>query len=276
MFRRFNRYHSRFDQPDPYEGSYKLSDPQSFNRYSYTQSDPANLVDPSGLCSFSVALDNRSNIGPDQLQAMKDRISGSFGAAGQQINFLPANAGGPDFNLTVYSTASGHDEGSTTVGSSDLVSGQGSPVTGNGRAYVDRLTNSATATTSGRILFPLSRNFLGFGLGTAGAHEIGHRLLQQRLDSNAISGIMHAGFTGVEWFGAIRTFNAAQIMLPNSRCAPVTTETTVPNNSPTIRPPIGGSPRQFIGGGFGGWTSLEFLYLMFHLGEHVTVTVKPL
>src|SRR5207302_7473346 len=49
MFRRFNRWHSRFDQPDPYEGSYDLSDPQSFNRYAYVQNDSANFVDPSGL-----------------------------------------------------------------------------------------------------------------------------------------------------------------------------------------------------------------------------------
>jgi RHS repeat-associated protein len=49
MFRRYNRWHSRFDQPDPYEGSYDLGDPQSFNRYAYVQGDPVNFVDPSGL-----------------------------------------------------------------------------------------------------------------------------------------------------------------------------------------------------------------------------------
>jgi RHS repeat-associated protein len=49
MFRRFNRKHSRFDQPDPYDGSYSLTDPQSLNRYSYVQNDPVNFVDPSGL-----------------------------------------------------------------------------------------------------------------------------------------------------------------------------------------------------------------------------------
>jgi RHS repeat-associated protein len=48
MFRRYNRWHSRFDQPDPYDG-YDLTDPQSFNRYSYVQNDPVNFVDPSGL-----------------------------------------------------------------------------------------------------------------------------------------------------------------------------------------------------------------------------------
>ena len=33
MFRRYNRWQSRFDQPDPYNGSYDFTNPQSFNRY---------------------------------------------------------------------------------------------------------------------------------------------------------------------------------------------------------------------------------------------------
>jgi len=49
MFRRYNRWQSRFDQPDPSDGSYDLGDPQSFNRYAYVQNDPVNFVDPTGL-----------------------------------------------------------------------------------------------------------------------------------------------------------------------------------------------------------------------------------
>jgi RHS repeat-associated protein len=49
MMRRYHGYWMGMAQPDPYAGSYDLTDPQSFNRYSYTKNDPVNLVDPSGL-----------------------------------------------------------------------------------------------------------------------------------------------------------------------------------------------------------------------------------
>jgi len=49
QMRQHHGWFRRFDQPDPYSGSYDLSDPQSFNRYSYVQNDPVNFIDPSGL-----------------------------------------------------------------------------------------------------------------------------------------------------------------------------------------------------------------------------------
>src|SRR5229473_2475245 len=49
MMRRYHSYWNRFSQPDPYNGSYNPTDPQSFNRYAYTQNDPVNFVDPTGL-----------------------------------------------------------------------------------------------------------------------------------------------------------------------------------------------------------------------------------
>ncbi|HKO60488.1 MAG TPA: RHS repeat-associated core domain-containing protein [Pyrinomonadaceae bacterium] len=56
MFRRYNRWHGRFDQPDPYDGSYNLADPQGFNRYAYVQNDPVNFTDPTGLDRFDDKL----------------------------------------------------------------------------------------------------------------------------------------------------------------------------------------------------------------------------
>ncbi|HYJ86711.1 MAG TPA: S8 family serine peptidase [Pyrinomonadaceae bacterium] len=51
MHRRYNRWWGRFEQPDPYEGSYSFTDPQSLNRYAYAQNDPVNFTDPTGLMS---------------------------------------------------------------------------------------------------------------------------------------------------------------------------------------------------------------------------------
>jgi len=53
MMRRYQSYWNRFSQPDPYDGSYNLNDPQSFNRYSYVHNDPVNFIDPSGLLCIS-------------------------------------------------------------------------------------------------------------------------------------------------------------------------------------------------------------------------------
>jgi len=49
MMRRYTGKWHRFAQPDPYNGSYDLSNPQSFNRYAYVQNDPVNFMDPLGL-----------------------------------------------------------------------------------------------------------------------------------------------------------------------------------------------------------------------------------
>src|SRR5262249_24972771 len=54
MHRRYSASWSRFSQPDPYDGSYDLTDPQSFNRYSYVQNDPVNFVDRLGLDEIDI------------------------------------------------------------------------------------------------------------------------------------------------------------------------------------------------------------------------------
>jgi RHS repeat-associated protein len=190
-FRKYESSSGRWTSPDPIQGG----DPQSQNKYAYAGNDPVNFVDPSGLCTFS--------------------------------NFLDAKTKGADYNLTVIATAPSSVP-STWAGSTDLTSTRA--VDSKGRIWVNRLQKFSTNTTAGRILFPLSDNFLGFALGTAAAHEIAHYLLQQNFD-RPFSGIMKDDMNGVEWFGAIRTFNPAQIMILNRRCAPVTTDTTVPNTS---------------------------------------------
>ena len=47
-FRNYSTEQDRWLRPDPYNGSYDLLNPQSFNRYSYVENNPLRFVDPSG------------------------------------------------------------------------------------------------------------------------------------------------------------------------------------------------------------------------------------
>jgi len=95
-------------------------------------------------------------------------------------------------------------------------------VTDNGRVFIDRLTASATSNAASATAFNQNSNALAVGLGRAGSHETGHRLLQQNYDSAKISGVMHDGFTGAEWFAnstqGLWKFTPAQIQQLNSLC----------------------------------------------------------
>lgn len=48
-WRKYENFAGRWTTPDPYRGSMAAANPQSFNRYSYTQNDPVNFIDPTGL-----------------------------------------------------------------------------------------------------------------------------------------------------------------------------------------------------------------------------------
>jgi RHS repeat-associated protein len=56
-WRKYDSYAGRWTSPDPYKGSMRGDDPQSFNRYSYVQSDPVNFIDPSGLIPGDGCID---------------------------------------------------------------------------------------------------------------------------------------------------------------------------------------------------------------------------
>jgi RHS repeat-associated protein len=49
QFRQYSSTPGRWMSPDPYYGSYNLSNPQSMNRYSYVLNNPMRFVDPKGL-----------------------------------------------------------------------------------------------------------------------------------------------------------------------------------------------------------------------------------
>jgi RHS repeat-associated protein len=95
MARRYHGWWSRFSQPDPYDGSYSLADPQSFKRYSYVQNDPVNFVDPSGLFTVPIGPPPSTVIIPI---SFNDPISGGAGVIFGDNSFLleetPGDSGG--------------------------------------------------------------------------------------------------------------------------------------------------------------------------------------
>ena len=66
----------RFTSPDPFAGSMKLRNPQSFNRYTYVRNNPVKLVDPSGLDGAKFSMNSLD--GND----IQNFINGQGGGAG--------------------------------------------------------------------------------------------------------------------------------------------------------------------------------------------------
>jgi RHS repeat-associated protein len=100
MFRRYEGKWQRFAQPDPYDGSYNFSDPQSLNRYAYVQNDPVNFFDPSGLCTFNINISGASG---QTLTDMQNEIARIFRSGNHRALFGagPALANGGSMNITV-------------------------------------------------------------------------------------------------------------------------------------------------------------------------------
>ena len=62
QFRNYTSKQGRWLAPDPYSGSYDLTNPQSMNRYMYVLNNPMSLLDPSGLDASPDPCDNINGI----------------------------------------------------------------------------------------------------------------------------------------------------------------------------------------------------------------------
>jgi RHS repeat-associated protein len=56
QYRQYSPAEGRWFSPDPYDGSYDMNNPQSFNRYSYVMNSPVAFNDPSGQVTPGPAL----------------------------------------------------------------------------------------------------------------------------------------------------------------------------------------------------------------------------
>jgi RHS repeat-associated protein len=74
-FRKQEQRAGRWTSPDPYKGSMEVENPQSFNRYSYVESQPTNFVDPMGLFKVGDKCVIRLEDGTE-IQGKKDQWGG--------------------------------------------------------------------------------------------------------------------------------------------------------------------------------------------------------
>ncbi len=278
MMRRYQSYWNRFSQPDPYEGSYNLANPQTFNRYSYTQNDPVNFVDPSGLCTFNIHI---SGVSDQALVDMQNEISRIFQSGGQNVVFdHPGQADGGSINIAVVQA---YPQQAALA-----IAAQGSSPT-DPSIYGFTLLNSGNAwVNSSNIWWQTNTGFSGYyasssiKYGRVAAHEAVQHGFLGRYDTSHLGDVTEAAENSYLTKKNTDRFNisiATKIAL-NRLCQPVTTTTPALNNSPTIRPPIGGGPPGGgirnpppLGGG-SNWDIFDLLQLMWR--ERVTVTVKPL
>lgn len=150
---------------------------------------------PTSCYTLNVGITNAATLSAQQLTTIANEISRIYSSAGVSVNFVNSSA---DYWLIINSKASPYHRSAVGVTGTD-----GAVVFNTGRAFVDALAESARMTVASRIAFDLrAESALAVGLGRAGAHEIGHFLLQQLDDQSYYKGPMHDAFGGGEWFYA--------------------------------------------------------------------------
>jgi RHS repeat-associated protein len=100
-YREYENVNGRWMSPDPFQGSYDYSNPQSFNRYSYVMNNPLAFADPTGKEACSAAVGEAAVGGP---------IGGVIGGLSCAAELLGAGKlleslfglGGPSFHGSLH------------------------------------------------------------------------------------------------------------------------------------------------------------------------------
>ena len=191
IFRSYVNRLGRFSTPDLLGGD--PTDPQSFDRYEYALNGPCDLVDKLGLsppCIINIKINNQSDFGNTQIQAIERQINAEFGTStglnGEQVEANFNFSGDADYTLTLttdkppskYSNAWG-------IAFPGFWGGWKSPT-----VYVNNITKDFYANgTNGALIDQFT--------GTVGAHELVHNIAaigDLPYDSNAPNDLMSMDF----------------------------------------------------------------------------------
>ncbi len=126
QFRQYSSAQGHWMSPDPYIGSYRLGNPQSFNRYVYAANRPLAAVDPSGLeipACTPIYCPNNSDGG----------LEGGGGAPGGEfflLDWVSSSYGTYAYSSDVWDAAmrDGYGGGVTEDADGDLYDYNGDPV----------------------------------------------------------------------------------------------------------------------------------------------------
>ena len=102
QYREYANTSGRWMQPDPYDGSYDFTNPQSLNRYSYVLNNPLSFTDPTGLdCVYLNDAGNgieEVDADVDTSQKQCSKTGGSY-VPGQLTGYTTDNSD-PDNTIT--------------------------------------------------------------------------------------------------------------------------------------------------------------------------------
>jgi RHS repeat-associated protein len=269
MMRRYQSNWNRFSQPDPYDGSYDATNPQSFNRYSYVENDPVNAVDPTGLAGeldqgIGQARDAlrsglcRSLFGNnDPLQLLNNYLNNGLITVGSSFPVLRGSTIQPErFSSGNTGAATSYAAGSYPSTSGVRVSANPITINRNGFYFSGRTDRGVPVNTI------RGGGFEGLNLAQIRGVVILHELLHvvSRIPSdldNLARSQANSELVRLTCFSSLNNPNA-----------PISTPTTLPNTSITPRPIGGGGgggdriiPIFYGGGGFGGFDSFRWLDL---------------
>jgi RHS repeat-associated protein len=166
----------RFNRPDPYDGSYDQTNPQSLNRYSYVGNMPLQSIDPLGLGPVSYCAPTLGESGATMCTFNAEPVdSGSNGGSSGPPNFSrPISLDGSNVPLDVILAPSNATCAGKTVpvgnnirvqsNSQGMITGVGVVLTG---------PSGYQSGGSGGYTSIAPNTILGVSLGAGGALNIG-------------------------------------------------------------------------------------------------------